>query len=124
MDKNVLKSLGKCIAFGLAWTALLFIVALILSKTKGYLLKDVLFIGGILFILLGILSSVGGNSMGLSLQSLGQNNAQFNSSSNLEVSKIEKERTNGISKVTISASISTASLVLAGIFSIVINYII
>jgi len=42
-------------------------------------------------IILGALSSIGGNPMGLSLQALGQTNAQYVANANLEVTKKEKE---------------------------------
>ena len=89
MNKNLLKSLEKCILWGVIWSIILFIIANILVNLKGFLLKDVLFIEGIIFIMLGIFSCIGGNPMGLSLQSLGQNNAQYNTNANLEVSKME-----------------------------------
>ena len=124
MNKDTVKALTKCIVWGILWTVILVVIALILSKIKGYLLKDVLFIEGIIFVMLGIFASIGGNPMGLSLQSMGQNNAQFTSSANLEVSKMESEKTRGISKTTITSSLSTVSFIFAGIASIIINYII
>lgn len=124
MNKDTVKALIKCIGWGILWAVFLVIVALIISKTKGYFLKDVLFIEGIIFVILGIFASIGGNPMGLSLQSMGQNNTQFSASSNLEVSKMESEKTKGISKITIVSSVSTVSFIFAGIASIIINYII
>ena len=123
MNKNLLKSLEKCILWGVIWSIILFIIANILVNLKGFLLKDVLFIEGIIFIMLGIFSCIGGNPMGLSLQSLGQNNAQYNTNANLEVSKMENTNKSNF-KNTISISINTVSLILAGIACIITNYII
>ncbi len=123
MNKTILKSLFKCILWGLVWSIILFIIANILVNLKGFLLKDVLFIAGIIFIMLGIFSCIGGNPMGLSLQSLGQNNAQYNTNANLEVSKMENSNKYKL-KNTISISTSSVSLILAGAVCVLINYII
>lgn len=123
MNKTLLKSLEKCILWGVIWTIILFIIANILVNLKGFLLKDVLFIEGIIFIMLGLFACIGGNPMGLSLQSMGQNNAQYTANANLEVSKMESTNKSNL-KNTISVSINTVSLILAGIVCIVINYII
>lgn len=123
MNKNLLKSLEKCILWGVIWSIILFIIANILVNLKGFLLKDVLFIEGIIFIMLGIFSCIGGNPMGLSLQSLGQNNAQYNTNANLEVSKMENSNKYKL-KNTISISTSSVSLILAGAVCVLINYII
>lgn len=61
--------------------------------------------------------------MGLSMQGLGQNNAQYIANANLEVSKMEKDKTNNI-KTTISAGLSTVSLIIGGLLVIAINFII
>lgn len=123
MNKTLLKSLEKCILWGVIWTIILFIIANILVNLKEFLLKDVLFIEGIIFIMLGLFACIGGNPMGLSLQSMGQNNAQYTTNANLEVSKMESTNKSNF-KNTISVSINTVSLIFAGIVCIVINYII
>ena len=123
MNKTLLKSLEKCILWGVIWTIILFIIANILVNLKGFLLKDVLFIEGIIFIMLGLFACIEGNPMGLSLQSMGQNNAQYTTNANLEVSRMENANKSNL-KNTISVSINTVSLILAGIVCIVINYII
>ena len=102
MEKSILKTIGKCVIFGIIWGIVLFGVALIITNFKDYELRDVLFVEGIIFVVGGVLSSIGGNPMGLSMQGLGQNNAQYIANANLEVSKMEKDKTNNI-KTTISA---------------------
>lgn len=44
-------------------------------------------------IILGIFSGISGNSTGLSLQGMGENNAQYVSNANLETLKMQKEKT-------------------------------
>ena len=123
MEKSILKTIGKCVIFGIIWGIVLFGVALIITNFKDYELRDVLFVEGIIFVVGGVLSSIGGNPMGFSMQGLGQNNAQYIANANLEVSKMEKDKTNNI-KTTISAGLSTVSLIIGGLLVIAINFII
>ena len=123
MEKSILKTIGKCVIFGIIWGIVLFGVALIITNFKDYELRDVLFVEGIIFVVGGVLSSIGGNPMGLSMQGLVQNNAQYIANANLEVSKMEKDKTNNI-KTTISAGLSTVSLIIGGLLVIAINFII
>ena len=123
MEKSILKTIGKCVIFGIIWGIVLFGIALIITNFKDYELRDVLFVEGIIFVVGGVLSSIGGNPMGLSMQGLGQNNAQYIANANLEVSKMEKDKTNNI-KTTISAGLSTVSLIIGGLLVIAINFII
>ena len=52
-------------------------LSLAISYWFSYNLKDVLFILGLFALIIGIISNISGNSHGLSLQSLGNNNAQY-----------------------------------------------
>ncbi|MPQ43916.1 hypothetical protein [Clostridium tarantellae] len=124
MNNIKTKTLIKCILFGILWFILLFIIALIILKLTNYALNDILFIEGILFIIIGVLSSLGGNTMSLSLQSMGETNSQYISNANLEITKLEKEKTKGTLKNFFSTSISMLSFVIAGILCIVVNFII
>lgn len=123
MDKSVLKTIVKCVIFGVIWAIILFGVALVITNFKGYELKNILFIEGIIFVMIGILSSIGGNPMGLSMQGLGQSNAQYIANGNLEVAKMEKDKTKSV-KTTVSIGLSTVSLVIGGILVITLNFII
>lgn len=123
MDKSILKNIIKCAIFGVIWAILLFGVALVIINFKDYELKDVLFIEGIIFVMAGVFSFLGGNSLGLSLQGLGQTNAQYIANANVEVAKMEKDKTKNL-KATISVGLSTVSLVIGGILAIIINFII
>ena len=123
MDKSVLKTIVKCVIFGVIWAIILFGVALVIANFKGYELKNILFIEGIIFVMIGILSSIGGNPMGLSMQGLGQSNAQYIANGNLEVAKMEKDKTKSV-KTTVSIGLSTVSLVIGGVLVITLNFII
>ncbi|MGG7142622.1 hypothetical protein ACQPVP_04075 [Clostridium nigeriense] len=123
MDKSVLKTIRKCVVLGFVWAIVLFVIALIITNFNGYELKNMLFIEGIIFIIGGTLSSFGGNPIGLSMQGLGQTNAQYISNANLQVTKMEKDKTKNI-KTTISVGLNTISLVMAGLLVIVVNFII
>lgn len=123
MDKDTLKNIRKYTISGIFWAILLVAIAFLITTLTDYNLKDMLFIEGIAFVTFGILSCIGGNPMGLSIQGLGQNNAQYIANSNLEVTKLEKSNTKNI-KNTLSIGLSTISLVFAGILVIIINFII
>lgn len=120
MNKNLVSTLFKTLLFGIAWTIIGLIVAVIFVKIKQYNLKDVLFIEGIVLITISILSSIGGNPTGLSMQSFG--NPSLSAFSNLEITKREKER--NPMKQTLSLGFSTVSLIFGGLILIAINFII
>lgn len=123
MDKSVLKTIRKYVVLGFIWSVVLFGIALIITNFNDYKLKNMLFIEGIIFIIGGTLSSFGGNPIGLSMQGLGQSNAQYISNANLQVTKMEKDKAKNI-KTTISVGLNTISLVMAGILVIVVSFII
>jgi hypothetical protein len=124
MNNIQLKSLAKCIVFGVLWSIILIIIGVIIANFTSYNLKDVLFIEGIIVVILGALSSISGNPMGLSLQALGQNNAQYVAKANLEVTDMEKQKHHENFKTNIRSSINTVSLVIGGVICIITNYII
>ncbi len=123
MDKSQIKSLIKCVVWGIIWSIILVLIGLGIVHFTSHNLKDVLFIEGIILVILGISSFLGGNPMGLSLQGLCQANAQYIANANLEVTKMEKEKTSTI-KNNFKASINTISLVMGGVICIIINFII
>lgn len=126
MEKEQIKSLFKCMLWSVVWSVILFLSALVIVNFTEFILKDVLFIEGIIFIVLGILSSIGGSPIGTSLYSLGQNNAQYISGANIESLKRDNDmnNTNEQLKNTLRMSVSMVSLILAGIICIIINFII
>lgn len=123
MGKSQISSLIKCFIWGIIWSIILVLIGLGIVRFTTYNLKDILFIEGIIFVILGISSFLGGNPTGLSLQGLGQTNAQYIANANLEVTRMEKEKTNTI-KNNFKTSISTVSLVMGGVICIIINFII
>lgn len=123
MGKSQISSLIKCVVWGIIWSIILVLIGLGIVHFTTYNLKDILFIEGIILVILGVSSFLGGNPTGLSLQGLGQTNAQYIANANLEVTKMEKEKTNTI-KNNFKTNISTVSLVIGGIICIIINFII
>lgn len=124
MGKSEIKSLIKCAAWGIMWSVILVIIALVIVNKTSYNMKDVLFIEGGIVIILGVLSSISGNSTGLSLQALGQNNAQYVSNANLEISRMEKEKNINSIKNEFKSSVNMVSLIIGGAVCIIINFII
>lgn len=122
MNKPLISSISKTLIFAVLWGLLGLIVGIILVKSKGYNLKDVLFIEGIILIAIGVLSSLGGNSTGLSMKGMGMNNASLISYANLEITK--KEREKNPMKQTILFGLSSLSLICGGLLLILINFII
>ena len=90
----------------------------------NYNFKDVLFVEGMVVIILGIFSGISGNSTGLSLQGMGQNNAQYVSNVNLETLKMEKEKTKNNLTPNISIGLNMVSLIIGGAICIIIEFII
>lgn len=123
MDKSQIKSLIKCVVWGIIWSIILVLIGLGIVNFTTHNLKDVLFVEGIILVILGVSSFLGGNPTGLSLQGLGQTNAQYIANANLEVTRMEKEKTTTI-KNNFKTSINTVSLVMGGIICIIINFII
>jgi hypothetical protein len=116
------KQLLNCALAGIVWFLIAIGIGLLIMKFTSYNFKDILFMEGILLIIIGALSSIGGNPMGLSLQSLGQVNSQFASNVNLEVTTKEKNSYN--LKTTISFGVSMIALIIGGALSILLNFII
>ncbi|WP_346936430.1 hypothetical protein [Clostridium sp.] len=123
MDKSQIKSLIKCVVWGIIWSIILVLIGLGIVNFTTHNLKDVLFVEGIILVILGVSSFLGGNPTGLSLQGFGQTNAQYIANANLEVTRMEKEKTTTI-KNNFKTSINTVSLVMGGIICIIINFII
>lgn len=121
-DKRISLAI-KSIIWGLGWLALAALIGFIITKlAPNRNFKDILFIEGLILIFIGIFASISGDPMGLSMQGLGQSNAQYIANANLEVSKMEKEKVNA--KINIAFALSTFSLLIGGILSVVITFII
>ena len=113
----------KSIVWGFVWLALAALVGFIITKvTSNKSFENALFIEGLIMIFVGIATSISGDPMGTSLQALGENNAQYMAIANLEVSKMEKKKSNV--KRNIAFALSTFSLLIGGILSVIVTFII
>lgn len=121
MEEGSIKNVIKCVFFGVIWSILIVIISVIITEFKEYIFNDVIFVQGMILIVVGLLSSMGGNPMGLSIEGIGSQSAQYITNANLEVTKYEKERLN--IKTTITIGLSGASLVVGGLLSIIISFI-
>ncbi|WP_066894515.1 hypothetical protein [Clostridium nigeriense] len=121
-DERVL-TLTKSLVWGLIWLIIASIVGFILTKfMTSRSFQDILFIEGLVLIFAGIFASISGDPRGVSMQGLGQNNAQYINNANLEVARMEKEKVH--IKTDIKFALSTFSLVIGGILSVALTFII
>lgn len=117
-EKVDIKSIIKLVI-----SAILFLIlGFIISKVSDYNLNNVFFVEGIILIFGGILSSMKGNTKGLSMQGLGRIEAQYISNINLEITKREREKVN--LKEEMKFVFSDLVLILSGLTCIVVNYLI
>ncbi|MEG1797375.1 MAG: hypothetical protein RR262_12835 [Clostridium sp.] len=124
MDKSQMESLIKCVVWGILWSIIFILIGFIIANFTPYILKDVLFVEGMLVIIVAASSSISGNPLGLSLQALGENNAQYVANANLEVTKMEKQKQHHNFKTDLRSSLNAVSLIIGGVICIVINFII
>ena len=124
MNKRENKPLVKYIFFEILLSVILLLIGLAIVYFTNYNFKDVLFVEGMVVIILGIFSGISGNSTGLSLQGMGQNNAQYVSNANLETLKMEKEKTKNNLNPNISIGLNMVSLIIGGAICIIIDFII
>lgn len=124
MNKRENKPLVKYIFFEILLSVILLLIGLAIVYFTTYNFKDVLFVEGMVVIILGIFSGISGNSTGLSLQGMGQNNAQYVSNANLEILKMEKEKTKNNLNTNIRIGLNMVSLIIGGGICIIIDFII
>ena len=123
MKDERISLLIKSIIWGVIWLGVASLVGLLITKFTNYKsFENVLFIEGLIMIFIGIATSISGDPMGISLQGLGQNNAQYINNANLEISKMEKQRVTV--KRNIAFALSTFSLLIGGILSAGITFLI
>lgn len=123
MRKNNSKSLKKFISIFIANLVSLFLIGGIISNLNGFQLKDVLFVEGILVLMIGIFSSIGGNTQSLSLQEFGQVNPQCFVNIVLESNRVEKERVISTSNIQINMDLVSTSITLGAIIALIISYL-
>lgn len=103
----------------LVYSIILYTIAIINSNIINCEIKNILFIEGIIIVMIGIFSGIEGDSKGASLQGLGQNNTQYISNANLEVSKLIKQSKVG----NFYYNYNTISLIISGIIMILISLV-
>jgi len=124
MNKRDFKSLIKYIYFGILESFILVLIGLAIVSFNNYNLKDVLFVEGIVLIILAVFCVIGGDSTGLSLQGMGQNNAQYLANANLETLKLENEKTKSNLRPMLNIGLNTVSMTIGGVICIIIDLII
>ena len=114
----------RYLIFTIIWTLLALIISFVIGKITTFNLNDILFIIGLLFVIIGGLSSLGGDSRGLSLQGLGSNNVQQVNNANLEINKMINEKSSYSINNEILLSLSNGTLIFGGILTILISLIV
>jgi hypothetical protein len=110
---NILKSLIIiiiCYAFFM-------LIAVGISYYFKFNLKDVQFVIGLLLLIMLIFSNISGNSMGLSLQALGDINSQYVANVNLEACKKDENNERAVFKLQPN-KISTLLFIISILFLI------
>ena len=123
MSKSLFKSIGTFVFLSIVWSAFLFIIAFILVNIKGYILKDALLIESIIFVVLGGFASISGNPKGLSIKAMGQSNSQYSSNANLEITRMESEKTKNYIEITVKNGTGGISLLFSGIVCMIISFL-
>lgn len=121
MSKHILKLFLKQMFWIIVQVIILLAIGIGLSEIKGYSIKDVIFVEGIIVIILALFTSMHGNPMGLSIQSIGQNNAQINSNNNIKIKEIEEKKTKNKVRSTLNFSLNTICFIISGIICIGIS---
>lgn len=123
LKDNRIKLVIKSFLWGTAWLIAAVLIGFIITKVTPYKnFENILFIEGIILVFVGIFASISGDPIALSMQGLGQNSAQYVANANLEVTKMEREKSNR--KLDVSLAVSTFSLILGGLFSAGVTFII
>ncbi|WP_195263512.1 hypothetical protein [Clostridium sp. 1001275B_160808_H3] len=123
MKDNRINLVIKSLLWGIAWLGVAALIGFIITKVTPYKnFENILFIEGIILVFVGIFASISGDPMGLSMQGLGQNSAQYAAIANLETTKMEREKSNR--KLNVALAVSTFSLILGGLFSAGLTFII
>ena len=122
MNKSNVITLSKCILIGILFSILAAIAGVIISKVKVYTLVDVMFFEGIVLLVIGILSCIGGSNRGLFFRENYTSNAHF-TTTDLE-GNTKYERDNKLIKNILPLSIIKLSLIISGIILIISTFII
>ncbi|MGL5415088.1 MAG: hypothetical protein ACRDAU_05465 [Clostridium sp.] len=100
------------------------VLAIIISIGISFIgkinMNDVLFMEGIVLVVVGLLSSMGGNTNGAGIQGLGSNSTQYITNASLEIKRMEEK--NGKNKSRVDFDNINIALIFAGILCIIINF--
>ncbi|GAA0085107.1 hypothetical protein UT300007_15460 [Clostridium sp. CTA-7] len=117
------KNLSKFLVVSLTSLIIALSLGQFISIFQGYHFRDIIFVEGIAILMMGVFSSIGGNPMSLSLQDLGQINPQWLANISLETNEIDRRRIVDSCKVTLNIDIINISLMLSGIITLIISFI-
>lgn len=128
MVKNFFKTFLIFLMFSIIYLIVGDLLSFILSKYLSSSLQDTTFIVGIVVLVIGVFSIIGGNPNGLSLQGLGLINSQYISLSNLEHTQIERDITNYHENfknhINFKLTFNSITIILGGILIILSSIII
>ncbi|MEG1001799.1 hypothetical protein [Clostridium sp.] len=122
MNKSNLITLSKCILIGILFSMLAAFAAVIINNIKNYALVDVVFFEGIVLLVIGVLSCIGGSNRGLFFRENYTSNVQF-TTTDLE-GNTKYERDNKLIKNILPLSVIKLSLIISGIILIISTFII
>jgi len=126
MDNYKIKLFLKFVLFGVIWALISAGIGLLISEFMDYNFRDVFFVEGMVLIIIGIFSSIGGKLTGLPLQ-LKSSNPQYVTNGYLQmkdIEKKEKKNNSDVRKANISIGISGIALIVGGLICMIINFVV
>ncbi|MDV4150610.1 hypothetical protein R0131_07150 [Clostridium sp. AL.422] len=123
MVKNNSKSLKKFISIFLTALVFIFLIGGVISNLNGFQLKDVIFIEGIVVLMIGIFSSIGGSQKSLDIKEFVIVNPQCFANITLGPNGIIKERTTNNSNLQINIDLVSTSIIVGAIIALISSYL-
>lgn len=125
---KLVKKLIDFLIYGIASLLVAFLISLLITKLYTIKIYDSMTIVGLLIVIVGALSSVGGNPTGVGINSIGQINSQYISNLNIEVTKMERNSTKYFESTANHTKLfftsSKLNIILNGLFVILASIII
>ncbi len=120
--RKLLRRIMFILLFGIVSSIIAFFISLLLHHYLMMRTFDIMAIIGLLIVIIGAVSSIGGNPSGVNLSNMGQVYSQYSSHLNLEVTKMERESTdyfrNTVNHVKLHFFGSSLNVILNGVFII------
>jgi hypothetical protein len=91
--KKLLAKTLSLLIYGAITSLVAFLAALLLHKFVNIKVYDLITIIGLIIVVVGALSSIGGNPTGVGILGMGQQNVQYMSNYNIEVTSMERKIT-------------------------------